>query len=81
MHKHLFSPNFIKYFSDSHLWNLELRLCTDSSIEQSEVGMSLVKEAEQAQAVDCTLCAQDALLLSFRLSLILNLKGLLSDSL
>lgn len=60
---------------------MELRLCTASSTEQSEVGMSLVKEAEQAQAVDRTPCAQDALLLSFRLSLILNLKGLFSDSL
>lgn len=54
---------------------------TDSSTEESEVGMNLVKEAAQAQAVDRTLCAQNALLLSFRLSLILNLKDLFSDSL
>lgn len=71
VHKHSLSPNFIKYLSDLYPCHEELRLCTDSSIEESEVGVSLVKE--RAQAVDCTPCAQNALLSSFRLSLILNL--------
>lgn len=75
VHEHLFFPDFVKHFPDFHLCHVELRLCTDSTIEESAVGMNLVKEAAQAQAVDRTLCAQNALLLSFRLSLILNLNG------
>lgn len=81
MYRHLFSPDLVRYSSDLHLCHVELRLCPDSSIEESELDMSLVKEAEQAQAVDRTPCAHNALLFSFRLSLILNLKGLFSDSL
>lgn len=38
VHKHLFSPDFIKYSSELHLCHVELRLCTDSGVEESEVG-------------------------------------------
>lgn len=47
----------------------------DFGIKESAVGRLLVKEATQAQAVDCTLCAQNALLLGSRLPLTLNVKG------
>lgn len=67
VHVHLFFPNFIKHFPDFHLCLVELMFCTDSSIEDSVVGMNLAKETARAQAVDRTPCAQNALLLSFRL--------------
>jgi len=47
----------------------------DFGVRESEVGMLLAKEATQAQAVDSSLCAQNALVLGSRLPLELSVKG------